>query len=75
MKAHEWRRAGVTVAGSPSNLNLVRTMRNAHGRRIALRRPSTKEVNELKARLFELEKNCEPLRGGDRGEKGPHHQA
>lgn len=60
LKSNSWRRAGVTVAGSPTNMNLLRTMRNAHGRRLALRRPSTREVNELKLRLFELEKIAQP---------------
>ncbi len=60
IKATAWKRAGVTVAGSPSNLNLVRTMRNAHGRRLALRRPSTREMNALKERLFELERIAQP---------------
>ncbi|MEO0398342.1 MAG: YeaH/YhbH family protein [Pseudomonadota bacterium] len=60
IKSMAYKRAGITVAGSPTNLNLVRTMRNAHGRRLALGRPSTKEMNELKERLFELERNSEP---------------
>ncbi len=47
MKSTAWRRAGITVAGSPTNINLIRTMRNAHGRRLALKRPSTREMNEL----------------------------
>lgn len=60
IKSTAFRRAGLTVAGSPTNMNLIRTMRNAHGRRLALKRPSTREVNELKARLFELERISEP---------------
>ncbi len=60
LKSKSWRRAGVTVAGSPTNMNLLRTMRNAHGRRLALKRPSTKEVARLKMRLFELEKIAQP---------------
>lgn len=60
IKAYAWKRAGITVAGSPTNLNLVRTMRNAHGRRLALKRPSTKEMNELKERLFQLERIAQP---------------
>ncbi|MEM9494882.1 MAG: YeaH/YhbH family protein [Pseudomonadota bacterium] len=60
IKATAWKRAGVTVAGSPTNLNLVRTMRNAHGRRLALGRPSTREMNEKKERLFALERISEP---------------
>ncbi|MDZ7629670.1 MAG: YeaH/YhbH family protein [Parvularculaceae bacterium] len=60
MKSVAWRRAGITVAGSPTNINLVRTMRNAHGRRLALKRPSNSEINELKERLFEIERIAEP---------------
>ncbi len=60
MTAWKYRRAGLTVVGSPTNMNLVRTMRNAHGRRLALHRPSTAEVNELKERLFTLEAIAQP---------------
>ncbi len=60
IKAYTLKRAGITVAGSPTNMNLIRTMRNAHGRRLALRRPSTREMNELKERLFELERIAQP---------------
>ena len=60
IKSTAFRRAGVTVSGSPTNMNLVRTMRNAHGRRLALRRPSTREMNELKERLFQLERIAQP---------------
>ncbi|WP_395076682.1 DUF444 family protein, partial [Hyphococcus sp.] len=56
IKAYAYKRAGITVAGSPTNMNLIRTMRNAHGRRLALKRPSTREMNELKERLFQLER-------------------
>ena len=60
IKSTAWKRAGVTVSGSPTNMNLIRTMRNAHGRRLALRRPSTREMNELKERLFQLERIAQP---------------
>ncbi|CUH89095.1 hypothetical protein PH5382_03041 [Phaeobacter sp. CECT 5382] len=49
------RRAGLTTAGTPNNLNLVRTMRNSLGRRIALRRPSTQAQAELEAEISALE--------------------
>lgn len=54
------KRAGITVAGSPTNMNLLRTMRNAQGRRLALKRPSTAEVAEMKERLFRLERIAQP---------------
>ncbi|MEL6378828.1 MAG: YeaH/YhbH family protein [Pseudomonadota bacterium] len=60
IKSTAFRRAGVTVAGAPTNMNLIRTMRNAHGRRLALGRPSTKELNALKERLFALERISQP---------------
>lgn len=50
-----WRRAGITTAGSPTQINLVRTMRNAQGRRLALRRPSLREVEEMQKELETLE--------------------
>lgn len=60
IKSTAYKRAGVTSVGSPTNMNLIRTMRNAHGRRLALGRPSTKELNALKERLFKLEKISSP---------------
>ena len=60
IKAYAYKRAGITVSGAPTNMNLVRTMRNAHGRRLALKRPSAKAMNELKERLFQLERIAQP---------------
>ncbi|WP_207476617.1 YeaH/YhbH family protein [Arenibaculum pallidiluteum] len=48
-------RAGYSPTGSPSNLNLVRTMRNSLSRRIALKRPKPAEIEELEQRIRELE--------------------
>ncbi len=50
-----WRRAGITTSGSPTQINLLRTMRNAFGRRLALRRPRPQDIIELEARLNALE--------------------
>src|SRR5262249_6417688 len=44
-------RAGYTASGSPSNLNLVRTMRNSLGRRICLHRPKAEELAALEAEI------------------------
>ncbi len=55
-KSTSWKRAGITTSGSPSQINLIRTMRNAFGRRLALRRPSNAEIAELEAQLDMLEK-------------------
>lgn len=49
------RRAGLTTAGTPNNLNLVRTMRNSLGRRLALRRPSAQAIADLEAQIASLE--------------------
>lgn len=40
-------RVGFTTSGTPSNINVGRTMRNSFGRRIALRRPSEKEFQAI----------------------------
>jgi len=48
-------RAGYSTSGSPSNLNVVRTMRNSLARRMALRRPSQSLIDELEADVAELE--------------------
>ena len=49
------RRAGYSVAGSPSNLSVTRTMRNSLSRRIALKRPRPEDVVEAEMALAEAE--------------------
>jgi uncharacterized sporulation protein YeaH/YhbH (DUF444 family) len=49
-----YRRAGYTTSGSPTNISIVRTMRHALGRRIALRRPKQDEIDALYERLESL---------------------
>ncbi len=49
------RRAGYSVTGSPVNLALLRSMRNALSRRIAMRRPKTSEIAKLKEEIALLE--------------------
>ncbi|MBI1208687.1 MAG: DUF444 family protein [Azospirillum sp.] len=53
-ESHTLVRAGYTVTGNPSNLNLRRTMRNSLSRRIALRRPKPAELAELEQDIAEL---------------------
>ncbi len=53
-------RAGFSITGSPSNINVERTMRNALGRRLALKRPSDREIRALQAEIFALEKVSSP---------------
>jgi uncharacterized sporulation protein YeaH/YhbH (DUF444 family) len=77
----EWKshRAGLTSDGTPNNLHVVRSMRGALGRRIALGAGSRRELHELEdelaelqaqahsiaraARLLELEAQIQHLRG------------
>jgi uncharacterized sporulation protein YeaH/YhbH (DUF444 family) len=61
-----YRRAGHSSSGSPSNLNLVRTMRNSLARRISLGRPKNGELEDLERQIAELEALPEP---------GPDHAA
>lgn len=54
-------RAGISVAGMPSQLDLSRTMRQSVSRRVGLRRPKPDDVRKLMADIEDLEAN-----GGDR---------
>src|SRR5208283_2491612 len=47
------RRAGYSIVGSPANLALGRTTRNALLRRIALHRPKPEEIEEIELALAE----------------------
>ncbi len=47
-------RAGHTSSGTSSNLDVGRTVRRSFGRRLALRRPSLDELDELRARCDAL---------------------
>ncbi|MEY2685858.1 MAG: hypothetical protein RL375_56 [Pseudomonadota bacterium] len=53
----EWKshRAGLTSDGTPNNLHVVRSMRGALGRRIALGASSRRELHELEAELLALQ--------------------
>ncbi|MCQ4628648.1 YeaH/YhbH family protein [Shinella sp. CPCC 100929] len=55
-------RVGFTTSGTPSNINVGRTMRNSFGRRIALRRPGEKEIAALSEEIAALEAAAEPSR-------------
>lgn len=56
IKTFTWRRAGFTTAGTPNNINLIRTMRNSFGRRLAMHRPKLAEIEALQAKLEERER-------------------
>ncbi len=53
-------RAGVTTSGIPTNLNIVRSMRQATGRRLALTAPYKRELREIKKELKALKKETTP---------------
>ena len=53
--AKVWRRAGITTAGSPNQINLIRTMRNAFGRRLVLKRPKLSDIELLELALANAE--------------------
>src|ERR1700742_4432982 len=55
----KWARAGITTAGSPTQINLVRTMRNSYGRRLALHRPKVSDIERMEAELEALEQQPE----------------
>ena len=61
----EWKshRAGFSNDGTPSNLSVVRSMRGALGRRIALGMGSRREIHELEAELLECQ---QALQAGDK---------
>ncbi|MBL0373873.1 YeaH/YhbH family protein [Rhizobium sp. KVB221] len=50
------RRVGFTTAGTPTNINVGRTMRNSFGRRVALHRPRDKEIKAIADEIALLEK-------------------
>jgi uncharacterized sporulation protein YeaH/YhbH (DUF444 family) len=50
-EATQLARAGFSVAGTPANLNLVRTMRNSLARRISLHRPRPAEIEALERQV------------------------
>ena len=47
-------RAGISVDGSPSQVDMSRTMRQSMARRIGLRRPKPPEVKQLEAEIAQL---------------------
>ena len=52
------RRAGFTSSGVPTNINVLRTMRNSFGRRLALHRPRLAEREALQQRIAALEEDA-----------------
>jgi len=54
LESPAYARAGFSVTGTPASLSLVRTMRNSLSRRIALQRPSLRQVQALEDELAKL---------------------
>ena len=52
-------RAGISVDGNPSQIDMSRSMRQSLARRIGLRRPKPPEVRELEQEIFRLEASGE----------------
>lgn len=50
------KRAGYTNVGNPSQLDVVRSLKNSLGRRIGLGRPNNEEIEELEEQLKEAER-------------------
>ncbi len=50
-EATQMARAGFSVEGNPTNLNLVRTMRNSLARRISLHRPRPEEIEAMERQV------------------------
>ncbi|WP_157015492.1 YeaH/YhbH family protein [Mesorhizobium xinjiangense] len=54
------RRAGYSATGSPTNINVGRTMRNSLGRRIALKRPRQEDLDAMAEEIRALEAVSQP---------------
>ena len=57
--AFRYFRAGHSFSGSPTNLNLVRTMRHSLARRISLGRPKREDMSAIEQELAALEAKAE----------------
>ena len=51
LDSYKLKRAGFSTSGMPANLNVIRSMRNALGRRMALQSPFQKEIDELQKKI------------------------
>ncbi|MEX1057914.1 MAG: YeaH/YhbH family protein [Natronospirillum sp.] len=57
----ERHRAGFSTAGMPSNINVVRSLRNAHARRIALGGKKRRRLKAIEAELIQLKGKSAPV--------------
>ncbi len=62
MSDHVYRQAGFSSQGVPNRINIVRSLRNAHARRIALSGKSRRRLKELKALVEQEMEKDEVLR-------------
>lgn len=62
--SYRYKRAGISEVGNPNQINIVRSMRSAQARRIALGGKKRKKRRELREALAELE-NRQPLSAED----------
>ncbi len=63
------KRAGFTNVGNPSQLDIVRSLKNSLGRRIGLNRPSDEEIKELEEQLKTAENNNDTVLMAEINEK------
>jgi len=62
----KYRRGGYSSAGTPNQINIVRSLRSAHARRIALGGPKRKRIRELEEELAQLMSTDPVLRNNKR---------
>lgn len=67
VREYKWRRAGYTPSGVPANLSILRSLRNATARRIAIGSSMRRELEEIEEQLEiaptpELEARAQELR-------------
>ncbi|MFC3909743.1 YeaH/YhbH family protein [Legionella dresdenensis] len=55
-------RAGISTSGIPTNINVLRSMRQATGRRVALASPYKRQLREAEDELAQLESSENPKR-------------
>lgn len=53
-ESFKYRRAGFSTVGTPNQINIVRSLRSAHARRIAIGGPRRRRIRELEAELKAL---------------------
>jgi len=51
LDSHKWARSGYSTSGMPANLSVIRSMRNAMGRRMALQSPFKKEMDDIRKKI------------------------